>query len=114
MAAAMPKATPDAIKKGKEAYATNCVACHGDALDGNGPAGAVLTPKPRNLLTDAYTAVDKKKRAADSAEVVFETVAKGMAGTTMAGFESSISETDRWNIVHYILDARKAAKKGKK
>ena len=33
-------------EKGKVLYQANCSACHGAELDGNGPAGAALQPKP--------------------------------------------------------------------
>ena len=49
--------------KGAEKYKMLCVSCHGEKGDGNGPAGAALTPKPTNFtdpanadrLTDEYT-----------------------------------------------------------
>ena len=41
--------------KGATQYGTLCVACHGEKGDGNGPAGAALTPKPTNF-TDAANA----------------------------------------------------------
>ena len=48
--------------KGAPKFVTFCVACHGEKGDGNGPAGAALTPKPTNFtdpanaerLTDVY------------------------------------------------------------
>lgn len=42
-----------------EKYKMYCGSCHGDAGDGNGPAGAALTPKPRNFHDAAWqTATD--------------------------------------------------------
>ena len=35
--------------RGATQYGTLCVACHGEKGDGNGPAGAALTPKPGNF-----------------------------------------------------------------
>ncbi len=34
---------------GQKIYGTYCVACHGASGKGDGPAGQVLTPKPRDL-----------------------------------------------------------------
>lgn len=34
---------------GAELFSQNCVACHGAKGDGDGPAAAGLTPKPRKL-----------------------------------------------------------------
>jgi cytochrome c553 len=39
--------------KGEAHYKTLCVACHGEKGDGNGPAGAALTPKPGNFTDPA-------------------------------------------------------------
>jgi len=44
----------DAVK-GEAHFKTMCVSCHGEKGDGNGPAGAALTPKPTNF-TDAANA----------------------------------------------------------
>jgi cytochrome c553 len=44
----------DAVK-GEAQFKTMCVSCHGEKGDGNGPAGAALTPKPTNF-TDAANA----------------------------------------------------------
>ena len=41
--------------KGEAQYKTLCISCHGEKGDGNGPAGAALTPKPTNF-TDAANA----------------------------------------------------------
>lgn len=38
-----------ATATGAELFAQNCVACHGAKGDGDGPAAAGLTPKPRKL-----------------------------------------------------------------
>jgi mono/diheme cytochrome c family protein len=40
---------PDAGEEAKEIFATRCASCHGDEGRGNGPASAVLNPKPQNF-----------------------------------------------------------------
>jgi len=40
---------PAAVKEAQEIYATRCNMCHGPAGKGDGPAGAALSPKPRDL-----------------------------------------------------------------
>ena len=47
--AAPPASSPALLEKGKAAYTVNCLMCHGDQGDGNGVAGAMMNPKPRNL-----------------------------------------------------------------
>jgi len=40
--------------EGKKIYSQFCAACHGEGGMGDGPAGAALTPKPRNLADSSY------------------------------------------------------------
>ncbi|HSN90688.1 MAG TPA: cytochrome c [Anaeromyxobacteraceae bacterium] len=97
-AGAPPKKTPELIAQGKASYATNCAACHGDAGKGDGPAGAALEPKPRDLVKGAF-----KKGAAPAQ--VFDTVTKGIDGTTMIGF-GHLPEQERWALTYYTLELR--------
>ena len=97
-AADAPKSTPEMIAKGKTAYVTNCLTCHGEKGDGMGPAGKYMAPKPRNLISDKF------KKGVTAAEV-FASVTKGLDGTAMASF-ASIPEADRWAIVYYIQTFR--------
>ena len=39
--------------KGETQFKTFCITCHGEKGDGNGPAGAALTPKPTNFTDPA-------------------------------------------------------------
>ena len=100
-----PKATPELLAKGKTVFNTNCAPCHGESGDGNGPAAAALNPKPRNIKTEAFKQGDKP-------EQVFETVTKGIPGTTMVTW-AQLSEDDRWAAVHHVLALHKGAPKSK-
>lgn len=40
--------------EGKKIYSQLCVSCHGEGGMGDGPAGATLTPQPRNLADSSY------------------------------------------------------------
>ncbi len=57
---------------GAEVFAQNCVACHGPRGDGDGPAAASLTPKPRKLSS-------KEIMSKISDDTIFNTVKKGGA-----------------------------------
>ncbi len=102
-AGAAPKKTPELVAKGKASYETNCATCHGPTGQGDGEAGMGLDPKPRNLVADKF-----KKGAAPGQ--VFDTVSKGIDGTTMVAF-GHLPEDERWAITYYELDLR--AKGGK-
>ncbi len=89
------------IAKGKELYVKNtCSTCHGDTGLGDGPAGKVLKPPPRNLqLASSY------KQGGTAADIA-ETVKTGIPGTNMAAF-AHISEADRNLIAQYIVSLQK-------
>ena len=40
---------PAAMQEAQSIYSTRCVTCHGPGGKGDGPAGAALSPKPRDL-----------------------------------------------------------------
>jgi mono/diheme cytochrome c family protein len=103
-AGAAPKKTPELVEKGKASYETNCATCHGPTGKGDGEAGMGLDPKPRNLVADKF-----KKGAAPAQ--VFDTVTKGIDGTTMIAF-GHLPEDERWAVTYYVLDLR-ATKGGK-
>lgn len=98
-----PKKTPALLDKGKAAYTTNCVPCHGEKGEGNGPAAVAINPKPRNFNTDPFKQGDKP-------EQIFETLAKGVPGTTMVAF-TALSEEDRWALSYYVQSMRPAPAK---
>jgi mono/diheme cytochrome c family protein len=86
------------IQAGAELYAQQCYSCHGDQGAGDGPAAGALQPPPRNFVgtpRDEWT-------NDPSALGVFNTLAVGIEGTSMASY-SNLSEDDRWALTHYVL-----------
>jgi len=98
-AGAMPKQTPELVAKGKVAFATNCVVCHGEKGDGNGPAGMALNPKPRDFTAGVFKNGNKP-------EQIFKTITDGLPGTPMAGFKN-LPEDDRAALAYYVLSLKK-------
>lgn len=87
----------DAIAKGKIEYTNNCLACHGQAADGNGPAGASLTPKPTSLV--------KTLKEASVGYFYWRTAeGGGMAPfkSSMPAFKAILSEEKIWQITSYV------------
>lgn len=109
-ATAAPKKTPELVKKGKDVFAINCVACHGASGLGDGPAAVALNPKPRSFIKDKFKNGDKPVQ-------VFKSISEGLSGTSMVAY-GHLSESDRWALTYYVLSFRtdkKASKeKGKK
>jgi mono/diheme cytochrome c family protein len=101
--ASAPKRTQELVAKGKASYEANCSACHGEGGRGDGVAGAALDPKPRDLVAGRF------KRGA-ALEKVYETLEKGIEGTTMVSF-GYLPEDERWALAHYVLELRKAKAK---
>ncbi|HWH69562.1 MAG TPA: c-type cytochrome, partial [Candidatus Sulfotelmatobacter sp.] len=46
-----PVVTPELVAHGKQIYAQNCAACHGEKGDAQGLCSAFLLPRPRNFTT---------------------------------------------------------------
>ncbi|MEK6705968.1 MAG: cytochrome c [Bdellovibrionota bacterium] len=96
-----PQSSPELLAKGKAVYTINCLPCHGENGDGNGPAGAVMNPKPRNFNIDKFKGGEKP-------EQIFKTITSGLPNTSMATF-GHLPEEDRWALVYHILSYRKNA-----
>lgn len=78
-------------------YASNCASCHGDDGKGNGSGAAALDPAPRDFhAPTGWT-------NGTSALSVFNTIAVGVPGTSMAGFPH-LPEADRWALTHLIRE----------
>jgi mono/diheme cytochrome c family protein len=83
------------ISNGKELYDANCKSCHGDNGLGDGPAGMMLNPKPRNFkLIDGWT----NGRTIDA---LYKTLQEGILSRGMAAYEY-LSPSDRFDILHYL------------
>ncbi len=92
-------ASPEVLAKGKESFLKNCVLCHGEKGDGNGPAGAMRNPKPRNFAPDKF-------RSGGKPEQLLKVVTEGLTGTGMAGFPH-LPEDERRALVAYVLSFKK-------
>ena len=84
---------------GAAVFKASCVTCHGDNLDGNGPAGQYMNPKPRNLKTDKF-------KAGDDRESVRKTVANGLKDTSMVGFSAQLKPDELTAVVDFICQQR--------
>ena len=89
--------TPGDEEKGHALFQTNCVACHGPAADGQGPAATALKPAPRNFIDP-----QEKWTHGRNLPDIYHTISNGSPGTAMVGFSASLSVQDRWAIVHYL------------
>jgi len=82
------------VDAGKTIYDRNCLACHGAAGGGDGPAARALRPPPTAFNTSAYWA--SKKPAAVKASI-----RSGRPGTSMMAF-GSLDDAQIDNVVAYL------------
>ena len=93
---------PEASERGKEVYEESCAHCHGTEGRGDGSAAENLLPRPRDFTRGLY-----KIRSTESGELptdqdLYDIITEGMPGSSMPGWETSMSADDRWELVAYI------------
>lgn len=95
LASSDPTFTGIAVPSGAEIYAKECVACHGKAGGGDGPAAVALNPRPTDLTKGEF----QRGRTDDQ---LAEVIAKGQK--TMPGFGKRLSPEDISALVSYIRE----------
>lgn len=89
--------SPDVVEKGKALYEGKggCVTCHGKSGMGDGPAAESLDPSPRNFHHHGFW------RHRTEGEV-FWVIKNGSPGTSMIGFNGTLSDEEIWTVIHYL------------
>lgn len=93
--AALIAGGPQLLERGRALYAENCVACHGAAGRGDGPAAANLVPRPRD-----FTSPEGWKNG-PGLDGIFTTLERGIPGSAMAPYDQ-LSKTDRMALAHAV------------
>jgi mono/diheme cytochrome c family protein len=85
------------LHQGKQIYRTNCLSCHGERGEGNGPAATGLNPPPANLSW-----LMRMPMAAD--DYLFWRISEGgqKQNTAMPPFGHLLSNKERWQLIHYL------------
>ncbi len=86
-----------ATKDGKILFNTNCVTCHGNKGEGNGPSAASLNPKPKNLTSKLV------QEQPDGA--IYWKITTGKP--PMLSWQQTLNEKQRWSLVNYIRELAK-------
>lgn len=91
---AVSNSTPELISRGRDLYEANCASCHGGTGEGDGPAGLLMTPKPRNFhQADGWTNGRKISE-------IYRTLEEGIVKNGMASF-NYIPPADRFALAHF-------------
>jgi mono/diheme cytochrome c family protein len=89
------------IARGKDIYTTRCAVCHGDAGDGQGPAGVALPLKPSDFRDKAGVAEMRDTywfwRVSEGGQVE---PFKGR-GSAMPPWKGQLSVEERWAVMAY-------------
>jgi len=90
---------PDATTAGAEIFKTNCENCHGPQGHGDGPAGAMLDPTPKNLPE-----LLKMPGAGD--DFLFWRISTGREGTVMIAWNKNnngtLTDEQIWQVIAFI------------
>ncbi len=99
--AAPPQNTPDSTR-GKAVYDAHCVECHGSSGKGDGPAAALLTPRPRDFTTGKFKIRTTESGSLPTDEDLIRSVADGLSGSAMPAWRGILSDADIRASVDYI------------
>ena len=88
------------LQRGHTLFTINCIMCHGETGEGNGPIAALIANKPANL-----TSIITQSKV-DGA--LFMTITNGVEGR-MPPMVENLTVRDRWDLVNYIRTLKPAA-----
>ena len=91
-------ASRDVISNGKAIYLGkgNCYVCHGKEGKGDGEAGVMLSPPPRDLTDPRFHMLRKDGE-------LFWAIKNGISDTGMFAYvPRQVSEEEAWMVIHYL------------
>ena len=100
--AANAQNAPEASEEGKRVYEKSCAHCHGTEGRGDGSAAENLLPRPRDFTRGLYKIRSTETGQVPTDQDLFDIITEGMPGTSMPGWETSLSTNERWEVVAYI------------
>ncbi|MGH9476261.1 MAG: cbb3-type cytochrome c oxidase subunit II [Terriglobales bacterium] len=93
----MPNPYPPTVAelaRGEFVYQQECIYCHGQVGDGNGPAARYLNPKPFNFTL--------LKRESWSGGLLYYQIMNGITGSAMPYFKEDLESAKIWAVSNYI------------
>lgn len=89
------------LKLGEKVYRENCIACHGEKGNGNGPSASTLKTKPRDFTTGVFKFHSTPSGSLPLDEDILRTISKGVRGTSMLA-QLQLSQEERSAVVQYL------------
>ena len=99
-----PKAHATHAAEGKKLFLATCLPCHGENADGNGPAAATLKDNFGQPIHPAD--LRQPLRSGAGPEDTWRTIAVGINGTPMVGFNGALPPEQIWDLVAFIESVR--------
>lgn len=87
---------------GKAIYDAKCAQCHGASGTGDGPASALLTPRPADLSTGRYKIRSTASGSLPTDEDLARTITGGLDGTAMPAWKGLLSDGELRDVIAYI------------
>jgi mono/diheme cytochrome c family protein len=98
-----PLAAPE-LEEAKKLFNRECASCHGEDGKGDTPTGKALMPPAGNLA-------EGRLHDAIQDDYIFWRISEGGGfppfNSGMTPFKASLSEEQRWQLVHYVRTLRK-------
>lgn len=84
-------------------YRDRCAVCHGSEGRGDGPAAAMLSPRPRDFTAGIYKFRSTPTGALPTAADIAATIGDGLRGTSMPGFRDLLSPVQIDALARHVL-----------
>lgn len=85
----------DLLEKGRAFYNSNCASCHGDNGKGDGPAGIIMNPKPRDFTSNEGWINGRK------ISEMYKTLQEGILKSGMPAY-NHVNPEELFAVIHYI------------
>ncbi len=103
---AEPPVTIESISHGKALFTKlECWKCHGPQGKGDGPSAATLTDsqdQPIRPYNFAAGKDDSRFKCGSTNQDIYKIFMTGVDGTPMPSFADTISQSDAWDLVHFL------------
>src|SRR6516164_4273994 len=88
--------------RGKQLYDEHCAECHGETGRGDGPAAAMLKPRPRDFTSGKYKIRSTESGSVPTDSDLLQSVKQGLYGTSMPGWDHVLPDADITEVIAYI------------